>query len=115
MRQKDNIWISLTNPKEDEIRYVVNNYNVDVDFLLAALDKEEVSRLEADKDQILILTNAPIEQQNTKNQLTYRTIPVGLIITPNVVVSVSLERLNCIEKLKTETRIKEGQTNERKG
>jgi len=51
-------------------------HGLDLDFLKAALDEEERSRLEVDEGQALILINIPI----MRSKLVYVTLPLGIII-----------------------------------
>lgn len=99
----EDIWISVTNPTPEEINEVLLNVPVLEDFLLAALDPEEVSRIEKDEDQVLILTNASInevDKNQENNHLKYTTIPVGIIILNKIIISVTLDKLICIESFK---------------
>lgn len=99
--EKENIWISLTAPTKIEIKTIVEKYQIDKDLIEASLDKEEVSRIEFEEDnQILILINASIEERNKQKILDYTTIPVGIIKKNKIIVTVSLEKLEPIEKLK---------------
>lgn len=104
-------WIHLTNPTSNEIENILNNIEVEdkevfEDYLLSALDREEVSRLEADAGQVLILTNASFKETHESEHLRYSTIPLALILVPNHLVTVTLESQNFIEKIK-KNRIKE--------
>lgn len=98
--QDENIWISLTSPTNNELDEVIKNVNVEKDFLYAALDPEEVSRIESEDNQVLIIVNAAIEEDSDDNKLNYNTIPVGIILLDNAIITVTLEKLNSIEKFK---------------
>lgn len=100
-KKKDiNQWISLTNPTIEEIELIRDMYLIEEDFLNAALDKEEVSRLEQEENQTLILLNASQKKSNESFQLSYTTIPVAIILANNNIITVSLEKLNSIEYFK---------------
>ncbi len=89
--------IIITQPENEEINKIQKEYNIEEDFLKAALDPEEVSRLEIENDQTLILLNAPIEKPNNNNHLNYTTMPVGIILAKNIVIIISLRELSSIK------------------
>ena len=55
-------WINMVNPTEEELLSISDQLNVEEDFLRAALDEEEISRVELDEDmnQALITIDVPI-------------------------------------------------------
>ncbi|TCL61835.1 magnesium transporter [Hydrogenispora ethanolica] len=83
-------WINLINPSEAELNEVEKRLNIPPDLLRAALDEEERSRIEPDDGQLLILINIPFEA-NGASSLTYDTIPLGIIVTENNLVTVCLK------------------------
>ena len=83
-------WIALTNPTATEILEVSKKYGIDPDHLKAPLDEEERSRIETEDHYSLILVDIPsIEERNEKDW--YVTIPMGIIMTEDVLVTVCLE------------------------
>lgn len=82
-----NMWINLVNPTADELMLVVEKTKAPIDFLKAALDEEERPRIEIEDDFALILINIPVMLSET----SYDTLPLGIIITPENVVTVCLE------------------------
>lgn len=87
---EDNAWINLTNPTEDELDYIVEKLNVERDFLNAALDEEESARVDTEKEQILILVDTPAVEK-TDEHIIYETLPLGIILTENNIVTVCLK------------------------
>lgn len=85
-------WISVVSPTEEEIRYLVEEVGLESDFVRAALDDEESSRIENEENQTLIIVDTPMAQKETeKNTILYTTMPIGMIMTEKLVVSVCLE------------------------
>lgn len=80
-------WIRLINPSPDEIRSVCIATGVPEDFIRAALDEEERSRIEVEEQCMLVLTNIPV----TRGPDIYDTLPLAMILTPDNIISVSLE------------------------
>jgi magnesium transporter len=88
---EDGAWINLINPNPQEILYVSNNLNIPVDHIKAALDEEERSRIEVDDGCTIVLIDIPVPKTDLKDGGTYYTIPLGIIITENHIVTVSLK------------------------
>ncbi len=82
-----NTWINLVSPTADELLLVAEKTKAPIDFLKAALDEEERPRIEIEDDFALILINIPVMISET----SYDTLPLGIIITPQNIISVCLE------------------------
>ena len=92
-------WFNLIKPTADEIKDVANALNIDADFLRDSLDSEERSRIELDDDKLLIITNVPImEDENS-----FDTLPLGVIMTPHNIVTVSLKENRIISFFNQDT------------
>lgn len=104
-------WISAISPTEAEIAYLTGELAIEADFVRAALDEEESSRIETEGDQKLVIVDYPVaEQQETENQtILYTTMPMGIIITADYVVTVCL-RDNLLVGEMAEGRVKNLQT-----
>ncbi len=98
--EEKNIWISLTNPTIEEINQIRDRYLIEEDFLKAALDTEEVSRLEQEEDQTLILINASQRTTTDDFELSYTTIPTAIIIANDILITVTIEKINSLEAFK---------------
>lgn len=83
------LWIELINPTESEIRQVAEATNLLPEFLKAALDEEERPRIETDEGQVLIVINIPFSRGDN-GEYNYDTMPLGIVINDNVVVTVCL-------------------------
>ncbi len=94
IRQKEEAetgaWIALTDPTATEILSVAEQYDIDPDHLRAPLDEEERSRIEVEDHYTLVLVDIPsIEERSGKDW--YVTIPLGIITTDQVIITVCLE------------------------
>lgn len=80
-------WFNLVSPTLDELKCVSKITGVTIDFLNAALDDEELSRMELEDEVLLIITNVPfIGDKNF-----FDTLPLGIILTPKHFITVSLK------------------------
>lgn len=88
---QDGVWINMVNPTIKEVNYIANELDMDPDFINAALDEEERSRIEIDdsKNHILILVDTPCISKHRDSNM-YETLPIGIISNGKVIVTVSL-------------------------
>lgn len=87
-------WINLVNPTQREIDSVIVSQHVDAGFINAALDPEETSRVELEDDQALLIVDIPVEEESdsiTRDVQMYATLPMGIIVAEDVVITVCLE------------------------
>lgn len=83
-------WVHLCEPEEAEIELVCSQLKIDPDFVRAALDEEERSRIEVEDGMTLILVDTPTVEAEGRS-FVYSTIPFGIIITPDNIVTVCLK------------------------
>ncbi len=82
-------WINMIDPSDEELIFVSKNTNVPMDFLKAALDEEETSRIDIE-DCTLIILDIPFTDMDD-NSLTYDTYPIAMIHTDKVIITVCLK------------------------
>ncbi len=80
-------WLDIVAPSEDELQEISAATGIQMDFLSAALDEEEKSRIEVEDDQILILVDIPFFRSNKE----YDTLPLGIILTETGIATICLE------------------------
>ena len=80
-------WIDIDTPDTEELQEIAAATGIQMDFLAAALDEEEKSRIEIEDDQILILIDIPFLRSNKD----YDTMPLGIVITDNYLVTICLQ------------------------
>ena len=84
------VWIHMVNPSVTEGQMIADQLDVDFEDVLAALDEEESSRIELQDGYTLILVDIPsVEIRHEKK--SYTTIPLGIILTGDVIVTVCTE------------------------
>ncbi len=92
-------WVNAVSPTVEEINFLTTELKLDRDFVSAALDEEESSRVEIEDNQTLIIIDTPLAMTEGKNTLVYTTMPVGIIITPTNVVTVCLNEITAISDI----------------
>ncbi len=92
---QEGCWINLTYPTEEELQSVANALNVEQDFLRAALDEEETSRIDTEEGQTLIIIDTPAVEKSD-NAVIYSTLPLGIIVTETNIITISLRESSVI-------------------
>ena len=108
---EEDCWINLCAPTEEELAQVEAQTGVLPEFLRAALDEEERSRVESDEDQTLVLVDIPRVELEGKNYL-YSTLPMAVIHLPDYVITVCLIDSSLIRDV-VEGRVKGVQTHKK--
>jgi magnesium transporter len=78
-------WIKVVDPTAEEIQQLAN-WGVDADYINYSLDLDEMPRIERDDDFTFILVRIPHRQPD--NDIPYITIPLGILIKGNMVVTI---------------------------
>jgi magnesium transporter len=94
-------WYYLVNPVSSELEQVSASTGVPLDFLGAALDDEERPRIEIEDNYILVIVDIPI----MKDQNNLDTLPLGMIITKDHIVSVCLKHSEIISSFSADRAI----------
>lgn len=92
-------WIHLENPTKEEMMLVFKQTSCHYDFLSASLDLEEMPRIEKEDDQLLTVVNVVNESFDEELNLYYDTIPLGIIILDEYIVTVAPQKVSCIDSL----------------
>ncbi len=87
---ENNTWVALTNPTLDELKFISQQYNIDLDDLRSPLDEEERSRIEVEENYTLIVLDIPVTEER-KNKEYFYTIPFGIIFQDDIIFTICLE------------------------
>ena len=83
-------WVKLTAPTLEECAEISDRFHMDIADVRAALDDEESSRINLEDDYTLILVDIPSAEMRN-NRHSYTTIPLGILIAEDVVITVCAE------------------------
>ena len=78
-------WIKVVDPTAEEIQKLAD-WGVDADYINYSLDLDEMPRIERDEEYTFILIRIPHRQPD--NDMPYITIPLGILIKGNMVVTI---------------------------
>ncbi len=89
-------WINLANPTAEEINRVIEETQIVPEFIYAALDEEETSHIDTEDGHTLIIVDIPYASKAEHGIVTYSTVPLGIIMTPDNIVTVCLSENDII-------------------
>ena len=94
---EEGCWLNCVSPEENEVDYLISEFNIEPDFLRAALDKEESSHIDYEDGNTIIILDSPVVEKSGKN-FTYYTVPISIMITKKNVITVSLRENAVIDE-----------------
>ncbi len=78
-------WVKVVDPTAEEVQKLAD-MGVDADYINYSLDLDEMPRIERDDDYTFILVRIPHRQPD--HDIPYTTIPLGILIKGNMVVTI---------------------------
>lgn len=97
---REDCWVSLIDPTQEELAAVATECGVDVVDLSAALDVEEHSRVSRENGCVLILVDAPTTEVEEHGS-HHITIPIGILIAEKVIITVSLRKVPVLAEMES--------------
>lgn len=91
-------WISVINPTPQEIKILIDDFGLDSGFVKSSLDEEESSRIEREDDQTLIIIDTPVSSMDDSETKIFYTMPIGIILTNENVITISLHESQLIDE-----------------
>lgn len=89
-----NTWINLYEYNEIELEEVSSKTEVNFKLLEKMMDNHEISRIEVRNKATLIVLKLPI-----KTQRNYKTIPIGIVISNDYIITICKEGKTFFEEL----------------
>lgn len=80
-------WIYVVNPTIKELDGLSLKFDIDINTLSSALDREERSRLENEENYNMILIDIPTDESDF-NSHTYSTFPLSIFLTEKAVITI---------------------------
>ena len=92
-------WFNLINPTREEIQKVSLVLGLDESFLNNSLDADELSRMDFEDGNLLIITNVPVMD----DEGNFDTLPLGLIFTTESIITVCSHENKIINSFNADT------------
>jgi magnesium transporter len=88
---REGCWINIAPPfNQEELKRGAEELGIPFDFIADSLDIDERSRYEKEEEADLIVLNAPVKNKGYSSvEANFITVPVGIISTPEFIVTVS--------------------------
>ncbi len=100
MMEKSN-WISVVKPLNEELSKISDMTNISMEYFMDTLDINERSRIEIDDNLLFILLRIPVENKEENNRIPFITIPVGIIVKENWLITICMKENKIIEDFMT--------------
>lgn len=84
--REPNCWINVTEPTEDEKRYLIQDLKIPEAYYNDIEDVDERPRIEIDEGWYLVLMRIPYKSDNIK--IPFSTVPLGIIFKNDIYVSI---------------------------
>ena len=93
-------WIHLTNPVDEEITKISEAFRIKKRSLTKLLDNAELPRVESLNKNLLIVIDLPytVKYHNVNK---YRVMPLGIILMPNGIITISSKEHPLIDDIKS--------------
>lgn len=87
----DGCWVNITPPfNPDALKQLAEQENIPLDYLLDSIDIDERSRYEIEDDILLVVLKSSVPNDHaSKNEPSFITIPIGIVVTEKNVFTVS--------------------------
>ena len=82
-----NSWVQVTCPTQEDTRFLVDTFGVPDYYISDIADTDERARYDIDEGWILIILRIPYVKE-TKSRTPYTTIPLGIIMKGDVLITV---------------------------
>ena len=85
-------WISVVSPTRGERRILEYDIGIVPEFIKASLDEEETSYIDQNEEerQVMVIADYPVRDRQDP-ELSFNTLPIGVILTPDYVVTICSE------------------------
>lgn len=82
-----NSWVQVTCPTQEDTKFLVDTFGVPDYYISDIADTDERARYDIDEGWILIILRIPYVKE-TKSRTPYTTIPLGIIMKGDVLITV---------------------------
>ena len=80
-----NCWVNVENPTQDDFNFLEKDLKVPSAFLNDIADNDERPRIDMEGNWLLTILRIPIFEKD--NNISYTTVPIGIITNNEIIVS----------------------------
>ncbi|MCB5258348.1 MAG: magnesium transporter CorA family protein [Candidatus Cloacimonetes bacterium] len=89
MALNEAFWIHMDNPNDEEIKQLIERFNLEEDYITDLQDADENSRMEYDEGAVLIILRVPLYYRHKSSTIPFATAPLGIIAVQDKLITVS--------------------------
>lgn len=93
---EEGAWINLINPTPQEINEISEQFDIENNHILSALDEEERARIEVDDNCTVIIVDVPIKEVEGGGG-DYATIPMTIILGDKFIITACLKNVQLLD------------------
>lgn len=97
-------WINVEEPQADDYAMLSRDFHVPLEYFEYIVDRDENPRIERDHDWMLAIIRVPVRSRSS--HMPFSTIPLGVIVNGEIVITVSYQHTEMIPDFIEHTRIK---------
>lgn len=83
-------WVNVIDPEPEEIKLLRTTFGIDEEYIKSSLDEEESARIESEDGTTFLIYDVPYAERE-EDDIIYYTMPVGVVILPQFLVTISLK------------------------
>jgi len=91
--------VYLVSPSHDEIELITTSFDIPKDFIEDPLDENESPRMELEDGKRLLIIQTPYFQDDEEAAIKFITLPLGIILTENCIITVSSKDDDVLQNL----------------
>jgi len=90
-------WVNIIRPSTEELAQLRESLDIPEEFLTTLQDMEEIPTVELHEKFIFLIIRTP--HNNLKVDLEYYTVPIGVFVAKDVVVTICYHENDVVERL----------------
>ena len=96
---ENDVWVNMVAPTPQELSSVVTDLGIDLSYITHLLDEEEISHIDTEENQTLIVIDVPIKEKNEQGTIIHSTYPLGIVVLPKNIVTVCLKQNDVVQDI----------------
>ena len=93
-------WIAVESPTRHELDLLIQEFGVDEGFIRSATDEEEISHIEKEDGQTLVIVDAPVQdRQEDEATMIYYTMPLSFVALKDYIITITLRPVPVLDEI----------------
>ncbi|MGL5973276.1 MAG: magnesium transporter CorA family protein, partial [Oscillospiraceae bacterium] len=100
---EEGCWVNVINPSKSDFLFLIETMGIEEDFIRASIDPEERAHIDIEENKTLVILDMPTkcedDKDNIKNTVLYTTLPIGIVLTPDNVVTITTQESDILTEI----------------